>query len=162
MENRDIRGVSVTNIGFFVPGGGRPGYGYEFGAKIANGAVLRENEIDVPLVCRKANLGETYIGRSERSLPLAITQPLFHSQRLVYSFVPGAATRVILPENRAVTNAFGRYSIGYGRAPDGSVEVAIELRLPPQTVAPADYPAFAEFCSTVDAWEKEEIVLRNR
>jgi len=162
MENRDIRGISVTNIGFFVPSNGRDGFGYAFGAKIANGLTVRGAETDVPLVCRKANLGETFISRSERSLPLKIYQPLFYSQKLVYRFLPGSSSRISVPEDHGVTNAFGRYSIDYERLPDGTVEVDVDLRLPPQTVAPVDYRAFAEFCAAVDTWEKEEIMFKNK
>jgi len=56
---------------------------------------------------------------------------------------------------------FGAFRLDV-RASEGRVTITQELELKAQRVSPADYPAFREFCATVDAWEGEPIILQKK
>ncbi len=69
-----------------------------------------------------------------------------------------AGAQIILPENSLIINEFGYYSTFY-EWEGNSILVRRSLLLPPQEISPERYPAFVEFCRTIDQLERREITI---
>jgi hypothetical protein len=97
---------------------------------------------------------------ASRQHPLKLAAPRFARESVSLRLPPGTEV-ASLPEAAVTTSTFGSYSLTAARTADG---FRLERRalLAPQTVAPADYPAFREFCQSVDDAEKARVLLRPR
>lgn len=63
-----------------------------------------------------------------------------------------------IPEDTLLISEFGFYSLIF-HIQESTLNVTRSLLVPPRRIDPEDYPRFVEFCRTIDAAEKCEVVL---
>jgi len=151
---------------FAYPGAGRPAPG---GARLAckltvkNALVESAAALECPLGLEPMKLGANFGRRSARKHPLVLARPRLFLARLVgteevrFKLSRGLAVKH-LPENCTRTTPFGTYRLTFEKTRDGFT-VRRTREIPPQRVAPEDYPAFLEFCRAVDAAEAQRVEL---
>lgn len=158
-EQRDLPDLRIDRIDFH-PENTPPGYTVQGTAPAFASAT--DNGLLLPYAGRKANLGELFAASPSRRSSLRVAAPVRMRQRVEYDLSAlGKTLHPILPPPTDLTTPWGRFRLHWRL--EGTLLVAEnETDLPPTTVRPEDYPAFAAFCRAADAAERTPVLIRLR
>lgn len=113
--------------------------------------------ISLDTAVQQSGLVEIYGKKAARRWPLVLRKNAKTVSTQTYLLPPGYRF-ANLPLVKEYRSPFGNFKLDV-RTEGNRVTVVQDLELRAQRIAPADYPAFREFCRNVDEWETEPILV---
>jgi rRNA maturation protein Nop10 len=134
--------------------GGKSGLDYVLRAQLGrvDGAEMR-----VPSTLLPAGLSRRYAELAERKKPLLLQSLERYTVHAAIALAAGQHLRSA-PEATSLQTPFGRYRWS-AKEVAGKLILEEDLLMPPQRIAPADYPAFVAFTRQVDQVQGRELLL---
>jgi tetratricopeptide (TPR) repeat protein len=114
-------------------------------------------EMRVPSTLLPAGLSRRYAELAERKKPLLLQSLERYTVHAAIALAAGQHLRAP-PEATSLQTPFGRYRWS-AKEVAGKLILEEELLMPPQRIAPADYPAFVAFTRQVDQVQGRELLL---
>jgi len=113
--------------------------------------------VEAPGVPQPFRLGAALLSAGERKTPMLFGTS--YSVRVSYRVSPPPGARAVLPAPVESKTRFGHYLSAWTVSADGAAQLTESLDLFRQRIPPADYAAFREFVSGIDAAQARPIVF---